>query len=201
MKSPFTELIRYITLTVILATFVILFIVNPIWSQYEPLFGIPKVIPPVSAPVDGAFYLRNAELGYQWKNQDPLSLWFHPLLAYLLMLTPKLVPLNISFWIISITFGVGSLLFIGPLIRILTHTIIHSNLLPLILLAPGALGLATGNAEIPTLFFTSALLFTILCKSHSMLTVICGTLAIWTKPNALYMYLLKKGGRIKPGLT
>jgi hypothetical protein len=57
----------------------------------------------------------------------------------------------------------------------------------LCLIAPGGLGLATGNAEIPCLFFTTALLLSVLCWHNWGVTGACGVAAVLTKPNALYM--------------
>jgi hypothetical protein len=60
-------------------------------------------------------------------------------------------------------------------------------MLPLCLLAPGGLGIATGNAEIPTLFFVTLLLLSVLVWQNGWLTLVSAAAAILTKPNALYM--------------
>lgn len=178
----------YSLLTVTVAIVIGITLLNPLWASYSPPFEIPKVLPAITAPVDGPFYLWNAEYGYRWDTQDPLSLWFHPLMSWLVMIMPAWLPNNIWFWLISISFGVGSLILTYQLAFILIPTDnLSTKLIPLTLLAVGGLGLATGNAEIPTLFFATALLLSILHWQIWWLTLSCAALAILTKPNALYL--------------
>ena len=70
-------------LTIAVALTVGLAVLNPLWASYSPPFPMPKVLPAITAPVDGPFYLLNAEHGYDWNPNDRLSLWFHPLMSYL----------------------------------------------------------------------------------------------------------------------
>ena len=97
----------YAFITLSIALVVGLVFLNPLWSLLEPPFWMPKVIPAITAPVDGPFYLWNADFGYRWQTQNPLSLWFHPLLPFLLTTLPKWLPTNIWFWLISLAFAIG----------------------------------------------------------------------------------------------
>lgn len=177
--------------SIVLALIIGLVILNPLWSVLQPPFPIPRIFPAITAPVDGPFYLQNAEHGYQWATKNPLSLWFHPLLSCVVGLMPHWLPDNIWFWIISVAFAVGCIVLSYRLIGVWkTPTDISTisvRLLPLILLVPGGLEIATGNAEIPALFFTLALLLSVLYWQKWWLTVLFATFAILTKPNALYM--------------
>src|SRR5690349_11204694 len=68
-------------------------VLNLLWSPLHPSFPIPRVSPVVSAPVDGPFYLQNADKGYDWNSKDALSLWFHPLMSWLIVILPFVIPL------------------------------------------------------------------------------------------------------------
>ncbi len=183
-----SEPTKYGLLTLGLAVGIGLVLLNPLWVQYTPPFPMPRVLPPITAPVDGVFYLRNATSGYQWTTHDPLSLWFHPLLAVLLSLLPRAVPVQYWFWLLSLSFAAGALVLTYQVSQVLSNnTGLSARMLPLCLLMPGGLGIATGNAEIPTLFFTLALLLAVLRGQQISLIVACGAAAILTKPNALYM--------------
>lgn len=173
--------------TVAIAAAIGWLVLNPIWARYSPPFEIPKVLPAITAPVDGPFYLWNAERGYQWEHRDPLSLWFHPLMSIIIAALPKWLPANMRFWVCSLAFGVASLILTYRLARVVLGQPLDSRLLPLVLVAPGALGLATGNAEIPTLCFNAALLLSVLQWRKWTLTVTFAVLGTLTKPNSLYM--------------
>lgn len=178
----------YTLLTIGIALTVGVVLLNPLWAIYSPPFPMPKILPAITAPVDGPFYVWNAEYGYQWATKNPLSLWFHPVMSYLIMVMPRWIPGNIWFWLISIAFATGSIIFTAQLTPILGKIKVnYARLLPLLLLAPGGLGIATGNAEIPTLFFAVTLLLSVLRWQKWWLTILCAGLAILTKPNALYM--------------
>lgn len=162
---------------------------NPIWDALARPGTFPAAIwPPITGPIDGIFYIRNAELGYAWSTRDPLSLWFHPLLSSILRVLPDWLPKSTWFWIISIAFALACLPLIFRLTAVLTGgTAIRAGMLPWCLLAPGGLGIATGNAEIPTLFFVALLLLSVLVWHKWWLTLVSAAAAILTKPNALYM--------------
>lgn len=179
----------YSILTIFIALVIGWEVLNPIWSYY----AVPSILtldplPPITAPVDGVFYLRNADHGYAWRTRDPLSLWFHPLLSCIVSLLPKWLPSNFWFWVTSLIFAGGCLLLIYRVTQLVTPEIeIPVWFLPLCLIAPGGLGMATGNAEIPTLFFALLLLLSVLHWQYWWLTVLAAAAVILTKPNGLYM--------------
>jgi hypothetical protein len=175
--------------TVLLAIFIGATILNPLWEKIAIPGLFPKyILPPITAPIDGIYYLFNAERGYNWGNLDPLSLWFHPLLSFLLRIVPSSLPLNYLFWFMSILFAIASLLLILRLSNYFSgdHNI-SPMLLPICLAVPGGLVIATGNAEIPCLFFNTALLLSVLVWRKWWLTILFAACAILTKPNGLYM--------------
>ena len=175
--------------TLLIAITLGILVLNPIWSRLAVSGLFPQyILPPITAPVDGIYYILNSVLGYQWKTRDPLSLWFHPLLSTLLKLLPASFPKNYEFWFLTLAFAAGTLPLIYQLIRTLSGNDSFSPwLLILCLIAPGGLEFATGNAEIPALFFETALLMSVLIWENSWITLTCAILAILTKPNALYM--------------
>lgn len=182
------QVLLYSLFTVAFALIIGVALLNPLWTKYAPPFPFPKVLPPISAPVDGIFYLRNADYGYQWKTKEPLSLWFHPLLAWVVSAVPEWQPSHVWFLTTGVAFAVGSITLTHRFIRILTGSEeLCARLLPLWLVAPGGLSIATGNAEIPTLFFTLAMLISVLHWRKWWLTASCAALAVLVKPNALYM--------------
>ena len=182
------QVFSYATFTIFLAVIIGFALLNPLWAYYAPYLKHLDLLPSISAPVDGMYYLENAKLGYRWDTATPLSLLFHPLLSVLLGLLPTWLPTNVWFWLISLLLGTASLVLIYQLTLVLTDTPqLSVKLLPLCLIAPGGLILATGNAEIPCLFFTLVLLLSILRWQRLWLTICSAVLAILTKPNALYM--------------
>jgi hypothetical protein len=176
------------TLTVCIALILSLAFLAPFWNEHSPPFSIPRVQPILSAPVDGPFYIDNAQFGYEWDTRDHLSLWFHPFVSVMISIFPNQIPYNYRLWSLGLIFGVGSLFATSFLLSEITSksTTPHKYLL-LSLLAPGVLGVATGNAEFPTLFFTTLLLTSVISLGSSWVTIASGVLAILTKPNALYM--------------
>lgn len=163
-------------------------VLNPLWAAYSPPFSIPRVFPAITAPVDGPFYLQNADDGYQWETKDPRSLWFHPLLSVMVHSLPSFFPSNVRFWLLSLVFAFGSLGLSYKISEIYNPRIhVSVFLLPFLLIVPGALSIGTGNAEIPALSFASALLVSVLVWQEWRLTFAFGICSILTKPNALYM--------------
>jgi len=101
---------------------------------------------------------------------------------------PKWLPNNIWFWLISIVFSSGCIFLSYYITKLFYDPAgIAPKYFPFILIAPGGLGIATGNPEMPTLFFNSLLLLSVLRWRKWWLTIIFAMLAILTKPNALYM--------------
>lgn len=149
---------------------------------------MPILYPRLSAPVDGPFYISNAERGYQWQTRDYLSLWFHPLLSVLLRLCPNVVGPQIWFWLLSLVFSFGCLVATIDLCKILLGlTTISTKWMILVLIAPGGLNLIPGTAESATLFFSLVLILSIVRRKSVWVTLLSAAFAILTKPNALYM--------------
>lgn len=176
-------------LTLVIGLVIGVLVLNPLWGTLaQPNLFPAAILPPITGPIDGLFYIRNAELGYAWSTRDPLSLWFHPLLSSFLQVLPGWLPKNSWFWLISLVFAAACLPLIFRLTVILTgNSSVQPKMIPLCLVAPGGLSLATGNAEIPTLFFSTLLLLSVLAWEKWWLTVVSAAAAILTKPNALYM--------------
>jgi hypothetical protein len=166
----------------------VLIFAEPVWQEFGPPFEIPRTNPRYLAPVDGPFYIQNALRGYDWQGANFLSLWFHPLLSTLVSLVPLPVSLEVRFWLLSLAFSVGCLILTYKLlVHILPSKYTNPQLLLFIWILPGALGIATGNPEIPTLFFSLCLLLSVLVWDRLWGALGFGFLAILTKPNALYM--------------
>jgi hypothetical protein len=188
--SPDTVLpiLAFSVWTVLIAVVTGVAVLNPVWSEMSPPFPILRVFPPITAPVDGPYYLQIAEEGYAWNEKQPLSLWYHPLLPALISIAPKWLSSNIWFWLLGLAFSLGSLLLTHQITVLYAGEIkIHPAFLLLTPLIPGGLGIATGNAEIPTLFFASLILLSVIKWHNWPITVVSSALAILTKPNALYM--------------
>lgn len=180
--------IIYSGITVLICVFAALFILKPLWSTLDlhvPNEPTRKV--DFTQPVDSIFYIRNAELGYRWSSDIPTSLWFHPLVAWLIRLLPKQIMSNYRLWAISLISAFTSLTLVYRYIRCVSPVTLKPELLLLVPLLPGGLGMATSNAELPCLVFTTLLSLSILQDKSPYYPILWGSLAILTKPNALYM--------------
>ena len=164
-------------------------LLNPIWTSLSPPFPILKASPPITAPVDGPYYIQNAQQGYQWETKDGLSLWYHPLMSGVVSFLPNWLAANYWFWLISVLCAIGSLVLVYKIAAIYSPN--GNNISPFallwVLLIPGGLSLGTGNPEIPTLFFSSLLLLSVVKWKIWPITVLAAVASILTKPNALYM--------------
>ena len=138
-------------------------------------------------PVDAIFYIRNAELGYRNGNETSVSVPFHPLVSVLILLFPTFLSLNYRLLLISLLSAIGALVTLSFCFREIAPSQQITKSLLLILLLPGGLAIATGNAEFPCLFLTSLLFLGLLKNWHISLLILLSSLAILTKPNALYM--------------
>jgi hypothetical protein len=117
----------------------------------------------------------------------PTSLWFHPLLSWSINALPASVPPNYRLWFISLLSAFGALIVVYEYTRFISPTNLKAQLLFLVPLLPGGLGIATSNAEFPCLLFTSLLAVSILRRWPCYHPLLWGTLAILAKPNAIYM--------------
>lgn len=184
--------------TLAVAIVIGLICLDPLWSHYSPPFPMPRVTPAIFAPVDGPFYLQNAERGYCWTASSckgswsfPISLWFHPLLPAIVWLLAHVIPGKWAFWLISLAFSFVAIVLTDRLIRFLFPDRPSSAwTIFLLILVPGGLSLATGNAETPELALSTALLLSVLAWRNPFLPGLLGFAAILTKPNALYMVLV-----------
>ena len=177
-----------VALTVSLAVVLGWFVLNPLWDSRSAPFPMPKVTPAIMAPVDGPFYVQNASQGYEWKDSDGPSLWFHPLMSVLPLALTHWLSTKAAFWAVSLLFSLVAAFVTVSVLRAYGASLTgREYLLAAILAAPGGLGLATGNAEIPTLVFSSALLLLVIKGRRPWLVATVALLAILTKPNALYM--------------
>lgn len=187
-NGDFSLSIFYALATTLLCAGATVLILNPIWSQ----LGLhvpedPKTKVDFTMPVDGIFYVRNAELGYRWSAEYPQSLWFHPLVAWAIGVLPRSIAANLRLWAISLTASAIALVAVFRYSGPITPISLKPNLLLLIPLLPGGLVIGTGNAEIPCLVFNSLLIVSVILKWNVILPIAWGVLAILTKLNALYM--------------
>jgi hypothetical protein len=159
----------------------------PLWEQWNPPFPMPQVDPVFMAPLDGPFYLANADQGYAWQTQTPESLWFHPLLAWIVRWRPSFFPAHTYFWLISLLCATLALVWTYELLLTIAPTPLPPWSLVLCVLAPGGVSIATGNAEIPTLVCTLGLLLAILKERSCLVILFFAVASILMKPNALYM--------------
>lgn len=180
--------IIYSCITVLVCIFISLFILKPLWLNlglHVPNEPNQKV--DFTQPVDSIFYIRNAEWGYRWSPDIPTSIWFHPLVAWLICLFPKEITGNYRFWAISLISAFLSLILVYKYTRYISPIALKPILLLIVPLLPGGLGMATSNAELPCLVFTTLLSLSILQNASPYYSILWGSLAILTKPNALYM--------------
>lgn len=163
-------------------------ILDPLWTSLNlTVPGEPHFKANFTNLVDSIFYVRNVEEGYQWMVHPPTSIWFHPLLVWLLEIMPLKADGSQRFWILSLGFAYGALLVCYRYTNRIIETPLRAEMLYFVPLLPGGIGIATGNAEFPCLFFTGLLSLSIIERWSYYQTVLWGALAILTKPNALYM--------------
>jgi hypothetical protein len=166
----------------------IVIVVDPIWTRlglHVP--ARPDLPVNFTQPVDGYFYVQNAEHGYSWGSDQHLSIWFHPLLMWAIDLLPPAIPGNVRLWLVSVVSGVAALGLVRSLLQDFSEEKVNPWMIALISILPGGLAIATGNAEFPCLMFTAALLLSVLKRDNFLLPFLWGGLAVLTKPNALYM--------------
>jgi len=182
------KIVAYSALTIAGCIIIALLIVHQIWTEmglHVP--GEPNTPVDFTAPVDSIFYIRNAQLGFRWNANTPTSIWFHPLLSWSINRLPTSIPHNYRLWLISLAAAFGSLIVVFYYVQEISPLSLKPRLIFLIPLLPGGIGMITGNAEWLCLFFTSLLAFSVIRKWSTWHPLVWGSLAILTKPNALYM--------------
>ena len=180
--------IYYSIVTVLATIFITVIVFNPLWGLLDiHVPGEREIKVDFTNPVDAIFYIRNAQQGYVWNTSSPTSLWFHPLLAWLIKFTPHTIPANFRLWIISVIAGCFSLAIIPKYIEEISAFSFDKRLIIFAPILPGGLAIATGNAEFLCLLFTTLLTISLFVRSSPLYSFVFGGLAILSKPNALYM--------------
>lgn len=181
-------LIFWIFATTLLLFLIGFFLLNPLWKAYGiHVPGEPNTKADFTFPVDGVFYIRNAELGYRWSAKVPTSIWFHPLVSWLIEILPDEIPANWRFYLINLASVPLSLFFVYKYAENVLDIPIKPVLIPFIVLIPGGLNMAIGNAETTALLFNTLVFIAIFENRSLAIIFLLGALAILTKPNALYL--------------
>lgn len=163
-------------------------VLKPIWTALDlHVPGEPTIKVDFTQPVDSIFYIRNADWGYRWSVSVPTSIWFHPILSWGINALRSYASSNYRLWLISLLSAFGALIVVYEYIREISPIFLSPAALLLVPLLPGGLGIATGNAEVPCLLFTSLLSLSVMQRWKTYHPLLWGALAILTKPNALYM--------------
>jgi hypothetical protein len=163
-------------------------ILKPAWIALDlHVPGEPSIKVDFTQPVDSIFYVRNADWGYSWSVLAPTSVWFHPGVTWGIRSLPASLLSNYRLWLVSLLSAFGALIAVYEFIKEISPTRLKASALLLVPLLPGGLGIATGNAEFPCLFFTSLLSLSVLRRWSSYHPLLWGALSILMKPNALYM--------------
>ena len=178
----------YAALTVGIGILVAILFLNPLWQSMDLHVPGESTFPvDFTQPVDSIFYIRNAENGFTWTTENTISTAFHPLLVWLIRTLPSPISYNIRFWVISVLAAFFSLIAVYYYVKEISDTDVKPLALVWVLVLPGGLGIATGNAEFPCLLFTTLLSLSVLKQWRIFWPVFFGILAILTKPNAAYM--------------
>jgi len=178
----------WIIVTTLLLFLIGILILDPIWKIYGiHVPGEPSIKVDFTYPVDSIFYIRNAENGYRWSAKVPTSIWFHPVISWLIQIMPKAVSANWRYYLVS--------LFSTPLALYCVYRYAQNTLevnvspvfIPFTILISGGLNMAVGNAESPSLLFNALILLSVLERFPISISLLLGAIAILIKPNALYV--------------
>jgi hypothetical protein len=183
-------LVIWLVVTMLLLFLLGLLFLNPIWKSYG--IHVPNELNTkvdFTYPLDSIFYIRNAEIGYRWSIKNPTSIWFHPIISWLIQLMPKAIPANWRYYLISIFSAPLALLCIFRYAQNVLKIRINPKLLPLTILIPGGLNMAVGNAESLSLLFNTLIMLSVVEQYPMMTCFIIGITAILIKPNAIYMLI------------
>jgi len=181
-------LIIWIAVSTLLLLFIGIFILNPIWKIYGiHVPGEPNTIVDFTYPLDSIFHIRNAEIGYRWSAKVPTSIWFHPVISWLIEIMPKILPANWRYYFISIVSAPLALFCAYRYAQNALEVKINPKFIPLAILIPGGLNMAVGNAESPSLLFNTLVILSLLERYPISINLLFGIIAILIKPNALYM--------------
>ena len=188
MIPPKYWLIFWIIATTFLLFLIGILILDPIWKTYNiHVPGEPSTKVDFTYPVDSIFYIRNAENGYRWSAKIPTSIWFHPVISWLIEITPKAIPANWRYYLISLLSAPLALYCVYRYAQNVLEVNISPAIIPFTILISGGLNMAVGNAESPSLLFNTLILLSVLERFPISISLLIGTVAILIKPNALYM--------------
>jgi hypothetical protein len=178
----------WIVLTTLLLFGIGFFILNPLWKFYGiHVPGEPNTKVDFTFPLDSIFYIRNAELGYRWSTKVPTSIWFHPIISWLIEIMPNVIPANWRYYLISIASVPLSLFCVYKYSQKILEIRLKPGFISLAMLIPGGLNMAIGNAETLTLLFNNLILLAILDCYPFTVSFLIGITAILVKPNVLYL--------------
>jgi hypothetical protein len=163
-------------------------VLNPIWQTYGiHVPGEPNTKVDFTYPVDSIFYIRNAEFGYRWSAKVPTSIWFHPVISWLIEIMPNTIPANWRYYFISIVSAPFALFFVYRYAQNVLEVNISPKFIPFAILVSGGLNMAVGNAESLSLLFNALIILSVLEHYPISVSLLFGIIAILIKPNALYM--------------
>lgn len=185
---PKYGLIFWIVVTTLLLFLIGILILDPIWKTYNiHVPGETSTKVDFTYPVDSIFYIRNAENGYRWNAKAPTSIWFHPVISWLIEIMPKTTPANWRYYLISLVSAPLALYCVYRYAQNILEVKISPVLIPFTILISGGLNMAVGNAESLSLLFNTLILLSILECFPISISLLIGMIAILIKPNALYM--------------
>jgi hypothetical protein len=181
-------LLFWIVATTLLLILIGVFILDPIWKTYGiHVPGEPNTKVDFTYPVDSIFYIRNAENGYRWSAKIPTSIWFHPVISWLIEIMPRAIPANWRYYLISLASAPFALYYVYRYAQNVLEVHISPAFIPFAIFISGGLNMAVGNAETLSLLFNTLIVLSVLEHFPISISLLIGMIAILIKPNALYM--------------
>lgn len=168
----------------LLPAFIVAALLEPLWRAADPVSRWSG--PLISAPIDGKYYLWNADQ-YDWAVAVQSSLWFHPLLS--LAVRPFGQGLRpYAFWAVSIVSALIAVSLLPRLVAAVDPGVEYAASDALLLaLAPGAALLLVGLPEFPLLAVAMLLLLLVERGARSAAAGFLGLIAVLIKPTALVL--------------
>jgi hypothetical protein len=140
-------LLFWIVATTLLLILIGVFILDPIWKTYGiHVPGEPNTKVDFTYPVDSIFYIRNAENGYRWSAKIPTSIWFHPVISWLIEIMPRAIPANWRYYLISLASAPFALYYVYRYAQNVLEVHISPAFIPFAIFISGGLNMAVGNA-------------------------------------------------------
>lgn len=175
------------SVVVLLVRFTAAQVVDPFWRESGLHVPGEDTLISHQVAVDSMFYVRNADRGFLWSSDEPTSLWFHPLMTWLIRIAIWEPDSQARLWFLtqlSVFFGLLLTLYYARTIGSVDLPWYSVLLVPLL---PGGLGMVAGNVEWLCLLLAALLLLSILRKWPYWLVILSAAAAILAKPNALYL--------------